>query len=88
MFLNAGLTGVYYSSTDWGDYNNDGNLDILLAGNTQVPGEIRISKIYKNNGNGTFTDINAGLSGLAKVPFRGTKRSDLTTEGVFRGKGK
>ena len=30
----AGLTGVYDSSVAWGDYDNDGDLDILLTGNT------------------------------------------------------
>ena len=28
----AGLTGVYASSVAWGDYDNDGDLDILLTG--------------------------------------------------------
>jgi predicted nucleotidyltransferase len=47
------LTGVRYGSVAWGDYDNDGDLDILLTGDTGTSG---ISKIYKNNGNNTFTE--------------------------------
>jgi predicted nucleotidyltransferase len=47
------LQGVDYSSVAWGDYDNDGDLDILLTGNT---GESRISKIYRNNSDNTFTE--------------------------------
>ena len=47
------LTGVAYSSVAWGDYDNDGDLDILLTGDN---GSSRISKIYRNNGNNTFTE--------------------------------
>ena len=61
--INAGLLGVAsYSSVDWGDYDNDGDLDILLAGNSST-GE-RTSKIYRND-NGVFTDIEAGLSNVS-----------------------
>ncbi len=35
-------------SASWGDYDNDGDLDILLAGSAP--------KIYKNNGDNTFTE--------------------------------
>jgi PKD repeat protein len=48
------LTGVYYGSSSWGDYNNDDLLDIILTGNNNVPGSI--TKIYKNNGNNSFTE--------------------------------
>ncbi len=48
------LIGVYYSSTAWGDYDNDGDLDILLTGRNQS--ETRISRIYKNNGNDSFSE--------------------------------
>ncbi len=60
--LNAGLPGVEAGSVAWGDYNNDGYLDILLTGYSSTFGDI--SRIYRNNGNGTFTDLNAGLPGV------------------------
>jgi hypothetical protein len=60
--LGADLTGVEFGSVAWGDYDSDGLLDILLAGDT---GSTRISVIYHNNGNGTFTNISAGLPGLS-----------------------
>ena len=58
--INAGLVGVYWSSVAWGDYDNDGDLDILLTGYT---GTGRISNIYRNDV-GVFTDINAELEGV------------------------
>lgn len=47
------ITGVKNSSVAWGDYNNDGNYDLLVAGYT---GSSNISKIYRNNGNNSFTE--------------------------------
>src|ERR1035441_203013 len=61
--INAGLPGVWDSAVAWGDFDNDGYLDILLAGldNTGNP----ITQVWRNQGNGTFVNINAGLPGLA-----------------------
>nr|WP_276611349.1 FG-GAP-like repeat-containing protein [Fodinibius halophilus] len=61
--VSAGLTNVYESSADWGDFDNDGDLDIAITGNN---GSGPQSLIYRNNGDGTFTDINAGLTGLSR----------------------
>ena len=61
--INAGLPGVESSSVAWGDYDNDGRLDILIIGELAQGSDI--SRVYHNNGNGTFTDINAGLPGVA-----------------------
>lgn len=60
-YVDAGLTGVYFSSVAWGDYDRDGRLDILLTGST---GSASIARVYRNNGDGTFSDINAGLTGV------------------------
>jgi len=51
------LIGGNYGSVAWGDYDNDGYLDILISG-------WGISKVYHNNGNSTFSDINANLPSL------------------------
>ena len=59
----ANLMGVEEGTTAWGDYNNDGRLDLLLLGwdNSTNP----VSTIYRNNGDGTFTQITtAGLTGV------------------------
>ena len=48
----SGITTNYYIwGAEWGDYNNDGNLDLFLATTTGL------FQLYKNNGNGTFTDV-------------------------------
>ncbi len=54
--------GVEASSVAWGDYDNDGNLDILLTGTN---GTSYITKLYRNTGTG-FTEVYAGsLTGVA-----------------------
>ncbi|RKY97424.1 MAG: hypothetical protein DRQ13_04695 [Ignavibacteriae bacterium] len=58
--IGAGLRSVAWSSVAWGDYDNDGDLDILLTGFSSSSG---ISRIYRND-TGLFTDINAGLTGI------------------------
>ncbi|WP_298543377.1 FG-GAP-like repeat-containing protein [uncultured Aquimarina sp.] len=57
----ANLTGVSYSSTAWGDYDNDGDLDVLLSGYT---GSARVTKVYTNTA-GSFTELaTANLLGV------------------------
>lgn len=59
--INADLVGAASGAVRWGDYDNDGDLDILQTGYT---GATRITKVYRNEG-GTFVDIFAGLPGVS-----------------------
>ena len=61
--LGAGLQGVTSGYADWGDFDNDGDMDLLLAGNSGYSSS-NISKVYRNDNN-IFTDIEAGLLGIA-----------------------
>ncbi len=57
------LTGVTNSSSDWGDYDNDGDIDLHITGNA---GSNYLSKVYQNNGNNTFTELTtASLTGVS-----------------------
>jgi len=58
--ISAGLTPVNGADLDWGDYDNDGDLDLALAGTSDSG---IVSTIYQNNG-GVFVDISAGLMPL------------------------
>ncbi|MFB2921008.1 S8 family serine peptidase [Aerosakkonema funiforme] len=60
--IGGDLRGVSYGSVDWGDYDNDGDLDILITGKSAS--NAPISKVYQNN-QGNFIDINAALPGIA-----------------------
>jgi uncharacterized membrane protein YeaQ/YmgE (transglycosylase-associated protein family) len=60
----ARLPGVWRSAVAWGDFDNDGRLDIALTGMTNLNDNSVISRIYRNNGDGTFADIGAGLPGV------------------------
>ncbi|WP_261510194.1 CRTAC1 family protein [Chryseobacterium paludis] len=44
-------------SSAWGDFNNDGWMDAVVGINSIANG---LSKVMKNNGNGTFTDVSIG----------------------------
>ena len=59
--LGAGWPGAQHSATAWGDYDNDGDLDVLLAG--QDANSNLLTRIYRND-RFAFAEIDARLPGL------------------------
>lgn len=59
----ASLPGVVYGSASWGDFDNDGLLDMMLTGTADTG---RIARIYRNDGSGIFSDTGAGLPGITR----------------------
>ncbi len=65
--LGSSLPGANSGSCDWGDYDGDGDLDVLWTGNAAASDTLTanpITRIARNDGAGVFTAINPGLPGV------------------------
>tara|TARA_B100001250_G_scaffold300410_1_gene262103 strand:- start:265 stop:2106 length:1842 start_codon:yes stop_codon:yes gene_type:complete len=64
------IKDLWYGGSSWGDYDNDGDLDLYITGYVDFSRRPRFSSLrfpmdfggipntlYKNNGDGTFTDV-------------------------------
>ena len=60
--INTGLPGLFSGDVEWGDYDNDGDLDILMSG--EFSSYENRAGVYRNNG-GSFEDIGARLTGTS-----------------------
>ena len=54
----------WLGDTEWGDYNGDGYIDLVISG-TGGDGTERFTLLYKNNKAGGFTEIDPGLPGVS-----------------------
>ena len=66
----AGLGEVFYpcKTAAWADYDNDGDVDLYI-GNESTAGEVEApAQLFRNNGDGTFTDV-AAAAGLDEKLF-------------------
>lgn len=77
----AGLTGVMYGAGSWGDYDGDGDLDIVVSGSKRLlanypPGD-PVSIVYRND-NGVFINANAGI---ANVMYGSAAWGDYDSDG-------
>jgi len=88
----AGLTFI--------DYDHDGDIDLLITGNADKPGTVSrrvtgANAMWRNNGNGTFTDVteSVGLQGATPnrsavgTDYNNDRAVDLVTTGLGSGSG-
>ena len=66
--MDAGVTGVSVGSAAFGDFDDDGDPDLVITGNEggfsaeNLPENS--ARIYENEGDGTFAPLNAGIEGV------------------------
>jgi hypothetical protein len=82
--INANLEGLGFSKGVWGDYDNDGDLDIVLTGE---PGSTIPATIIYRNDAGTFTDIQSNIPGFTYGSVEwGDYDNDLDLDLLIAGK--
>ena len=94
-FVNLGvpLTGLVTSALAWGDYDNDNDPDLIIAGDADPYQGVPTTKLYRNdgsNGSGgwTFTAVTTGIIGmrncsLAWGDYDGDNDLDLAIAGLY-----
>jgi hypothetical protein len=81
MAIAAGLGGLQYNEADFADYNNDGYPDIYLS---DVEGfGANTDRLYKNNGDGTFTDVTAEAGIQPLIDGRSDVWGDFNNDGYL-----
>ncbi len=84
-------------SAAFGDYDLDGDLDLFVGGFTGAPSNTE-QRLFRNNGNGTFTDVTAAiglLSGIGPIALQSVRFADMNGDrypelllvGDFKGAG-
>ncbi len=61
--VNAGFVSLSQGSAAWGDYDNDGYLDLAISGRSAAG--YYLTLLYHNNGDGSFSLVNANFVGAA-----------------------
>jgi hypothetical protein len=88
VFVDSGIQflGVSRSSCLWMDFDNDGDWDLLISGQTGTTTATAVTRLYRNDGNSRFVEIPTTLpnlteSGFAAADFDRDGSMDLAVAG-------
>ena len=72
-------------SAVWGDYDQDGRLDLFVCGEFRrdKPEEIDLSRLYHNEGNGTFKNVAESAGIVIKYMAKGSAWGDYDNDGLL-----
>jgi hypothetical protein len=78
------ITPVWLGSCDWGDFDNDGDLDILMMGGTSMNIDDRKPQtfVYRNENN-EFVLIPESVSQLPKAWYGKARWADMNNDGLL-----
>ena len=82
----AGLGAISNNrAAAWGDFNNDGYLDLYVVNSGSDPDGKGANYLYRNNGDGTFTDVAAsvGVDDVVASRGRGAAWADYDDDGFL-----
>lgn len=86
-FVGRELLGIKitYGSMDWGDYDVDGDMDIVVAGNIEETNGTfdTVLRIYRNDGGGVYTPINLPAPSPNWLDFHAVSWADYNSDGVM-----
>ena len=82
----ANIPAIYMGSADWGDIDGDGDMDIVIMGVGASYADI--TEVYQNNGDGTFSSLDAGIAPAEQgevtfADFNGDTYPDVTLTGII-----
>ncbi len=79
--FDSGLGKVHYptQAAAWADYDNDGDLDLFI-GNESSPELTAPCQLFRNDGNGTFTDVAARAGVQCLGYFKGVAWGDFDND--------
>jgi len=78
--IHAGLPGIKYSaSSAWGDYDNDGLLDIVICG--EPDGGIDTTLLFHNDGDDAFSAVN--FTGFVDTSLGDLEWGDFNNDGFI-----
>lgn len=65
----------------WGDFNNDGYPDVFLVNYRNEKGAAVANKLYRNNGDGSFTDVSKQMGFNGKTLSASASWADYNNDG-------